>query len=132
MRAPRRYALLKPLSKTFKRRLSGRTKGEIATDGRTNSNSHDAVCLPPELCSAQACSPAASARIDSCTELGVFWRVMLPLVRPAALGAAALQLCQFVERLRAALDRTSDGCAPHATKATEVVVAHELTRRASA
>jgi hypothetical protein len=50
------------------------------------TNSPDAVCLPPGLCWAQAWSPAASARIDSCTELGVFWRVMVPLVRPAALG----------------------------------------------
>ncbi len=34
--------------------------------------------LPGEL--------ADAARIDGCTELGVFWRVMLPLVRPAALA----------------------------------------------
>ena len=31
------------------------------------------------------------------------------------IGAAVLQLCQFVERLRTALDRASDGCASNAT-----------------
>jgi len=52
--------------------------------------------------------------------------------RPAALAPSAVQLCQVVERLRAALDRTSDGCAPKATNGGGIVVANELIRRASA
>ena len=57
---------------------------------------------------------------------------MLALVKPRRIGAGAVQLCQFVERLRAALDRTSDGRAPKATNAGGIVVANELIRRASA